>query len=360
MFLANFFGSDPSRPSFFEMIAQQEMMPTLRPALKYVFQVFAQRQPRLFWLLRHSDSIFALILLFLENHHLKHYDASFAENFYGLKRVKLHKVMKGEREQISFTPISRRNRYGALLFLVVIPFIKSKLDDLYRQLFPTHQFLLLPTDRNDENVERRNMLLEISKRIFKTCYPFVNAFYEGSFFLYQLLYLYDRTEYFSPFLHLQGVTLKRLSLQEMEAQNQTNINRRNKRLRKLRDGGPLLELWKRIVQSYDIVVDYSKFLLPITIFLFKFLEWWYTDASQIATPPPIPPPPEPPKTTGYLPINQTECPLCKKTRTNPAVLPSGYAFCYPCIFTYVKEHHKCPVTSLPMDEDQIRKIYSVS
>ncbi len=39
MFLANFNATSASRPSFFEMIAQQEMMPTLRPALKYALAV---------------------------------------------------------------------------------------------------------------------------------------------------------------------------------------------------------------------------------------------------------------------------------------------------------------------------------
>lgn len=38
MFLANI-SSAPGRPSFFEMIAQHEMMPTLRPAIKYIFSV---------------------------------------------------------------------------------------------------------------------------------------------------------------------------------------------------------------------------------------------------------------------------------------------------------------------------------
>lgn len=39
MFISNFNSSDPSRPSFFEMIAQQEMIPTLKPALRYVLSV---------------------------------------------------------------------------------------------------------------------------------------------------------------------------------------------------------------------------------------------------------------------------------------------------------------------------------
>lgn len=41
MFLSSLNVTD-SRPSFFEMIAQQEMMPTLKPALRYIFSVSDQ------------------------------------------------------------------------------------------------------------------------------------------------------------------------------------------------------------------------------------------------------------------------------------------------------------------------------
>lgn len=39
MFMCNFGNGDPTRPSFFEMMAQQQMMPTFKPALNYVFSV---------------------------------------------------------------------------------------------------------------------------------------------------------------------------------------------------------------------------------------------------------------------------------------------------------------------------------
>lgn len=41
MFMYNYSGGneDANRPSFFEMMAQQQMMPTFKPALKYIFSV---------------------------------------------------------------------------------------------------------------------------------------------------------------------------------------------------------------------------------------------------------------------------------------------------------------------------------
>src|SRR4051812_14427592 len=86
MFLANFNNTDPTRPSFFEMLAQQEMVPVLRPAVTYlfdvtndichfilIFQVLAQRSSRLSILSRFADEVFSIGLLVLENHYLFNY-----------------------------------------------------------------------------------------------------------------------------------------------------------------------------------------------------------------------------------------------------------------------------------------------
>ena len=55
--------------------------------------------------------------------------------------------------------------------------------------------------------------------------------------------------------------------------------------------------------------------------------------------------------------DRNECPLCHRLRTNPALLPSGYVFCYPCIYAHVEEHQQCPVTLVPAQLDDIRKLY---
>lgn len=52
--------------------------------------------------------------------------------------------------------------------------------------------------------------------------------------------------------------------------------------------------------------------------------------------------------------------LCctRQRRVNPAIMAvSGYAFCYPCIFSYISEQHCCPVTRIPATLDHIRKLY---
>lgn len=51
--------------------------------------------------------------------------------------------------------------------------------------------------------------------LFVKIYPYLNAAYELSFFVYNLLYLYNQLEYYTPLYHLQHVTVQRMSLREM-------------------------------------------------------------------------------------------------------------------------------------------------
>jgi hypothetical protein len=95
--------------------------------------VLSQRHPRFLTLYQKNDEIFSILLLLLENHHLRHYgnskfptnrtqfpDASFAENFYGLKRVRIRAV-PGKLTP-NEEPISRKSRYASLLLLVILFF----------------------------------------------------------------------------------------------------------------------------------------------------------------------------------------------------------------------------------------------
>jgi peroxin-12 len=58
-----------------------------------------------------------------------------------------------------------------------------------------------------------------------------------------------------------------------------------------------------------------------------------------------------------VPADRTQCPLCRQPRTNPALIPSGYVFCFPCIYAHVESHGQCPVTLAPTAPDAVRKLY---
>ncbi|EGG24647.1 RING zinc finger-containing protein [Cavenderia fasciculata] len=257
-------------------------------------------------------------------------------------------------------PVSNKQKRLAILYLVLIPYIKSKLDEWYkRESDPINMLGLNEDDVDEDDGSIRKPLKKSIRRLFVKVYPYINAFYEATFFLYQILYLYEYTSYYTPFLHIQRIVLKRLTRQDIETHNTTIANRRNERLAVVRNW-PLPGLFIPIVSVLDSVLDYSKFILPASVFLFKSLEWWYSE-NRISSPSvPVPPPPAPPKpAVGGLavPQDKQQCPLCLQPRTNPAICGSGFVFCYPCIFNYVQQHSKCPITYIPTTTDQLRKIY---
>ncbi|ORX37489.1 hypothetical protein BCR36DRAFT_375697 [Piromyces finnis] len=98
-----------------------------------------------------------------------------------------------------------------------------------------------------------------------------------------------------------------------------------------------------------------KYALPIFVLTFKFMEWWTNQvkSNTVVDQSNIPTPPEAlEQHPDGLPIpdDVTICPLCHHKRTNTAVTSTGYAFCYPCIFNYIEENQRCPITLVKLTQ----------
>eukprot|EP01122_Echinamoeba_exundans_P007236 TRINITY_DN2175_c0_g1_i1.p1 TRINITY_DN2175_c0_g1~~TRINITY_DN2175_c0_g1_i1.p1 ORF type:complete len:359 (+),score=52.42 TRINITY_DN2175_c0_g1_i1:69-1145(+) len=350
--LYNFNTTDASHPSFFEMFIQTQMMPSLKPALKYVLAVLSQKYPRIEGSLKWADEIFYGALFVIERHYLKNYDGSFSENFYGLRRAPV--TVDGKAP-----PPTRAQKQASLFFLVIVPYLKDKLDQYYARRFGgghEHDFGYSAAYYVARDQANQSRLWKFLLVLFKKFYPALSAIYEGIFFVYQLLYMYNHTVFYTPFLHLQGLTVKRVSAHDLMQQSQREATKKMLRSN--------LGLLKTLLLSFSDaghkLLDFFKYLLPTTIFVFKFLEWWYSENRLSTNAEPIPPPPDAPKKSSggaVVPKDKTICPLCNNKRTNPAMSVGGFVFCYPCLFNHVQMHNKCPVTLLPMSTDQIRKIY---
>ena len=60
------------RPSIFELLAQENLMTSLQPALRYAVQVLSQKNPARYGRLhRYSEEIYAVLGLVLEHHYLR-------------------------------------------------------------------------------------------------------------------------------------------------------------------------------------------------------------------------------------------------------------------------------------------------
>ncbi|MCO5596351.1 hypothetical protein L7F22_050412 [Adiantum nelumboides] len=126
----------------------------------------------------------------------------------------------------------------------------------------------------------------------------------------------------------------------------------------------LMAFQRAALKTIYNALDFAQTGLIASVFLFKMMEWWYQSAEERVSAPtiyPAPPPPPAPKVAEKgipLPKDKRVCPLCMKKRTNPAlVASSGFVFCYPCIFSYVSQYNRCPVTLIPAASNQIRRLF---
>lgn len=447
---AMFSGEDAFRPSFFEMVAAERLVSGLKPALKHLCTILATRHPRLDGLRRYSDEIFYSLLFALERHYLSEHDASFAEHFYGLRRIAVNtnlppavaremqqpeaystalfgmEAVQAAAQQAkqaaaaaaaagsaastaaaagsiaasaspvlpasssassaaashSFSrPLSLEDRQRALFFLVVMPMLKSRLDAL---------FVRWRDGVDEEGFEeapyvpaQRSWLYNTVRRAFLAGYPWFHLCFEAGQLVQSLRFLFESSVYASPWLAVCGQVVRRMSMEDMQAEGASAAAAAasaaslvpavsSSALDRAWPQSPVvrfLRFLRGVAGSLGRWVGaYAKYGVLLSIFAFKFLEWWYSPANAYyashsasgARKLPIPPPPRAaPRAEGGIevPSDKTLCPLCREERTNPAATPTGYVFCYTCIHHHLQARHACPITLRPCEVQQLRKIY---
>ncbi|KAF9184352.1 ubiquitin-protein ligase peroxin 12 [Haplosporangium sp. Z 767] len=377
-------GSQADRPSLFELIAQDKMREMLEPALRYVIAVYAQRYPRyLVRIVNRYEEFYAVLMFFVERHYLREYGASFAENFYGLKRVRAPRVVKQVKVNIDdesvaseaaaaavspmpgLNKLRKRDIRRSLLFLIGLPYIKCKLDEYYEKFSGGEAARLFGDEftQEEEDLTGQPFLVQskaMAIKAFKKGYPYVNALYQLSILVHYIGYLYNKTPFYSPWLRLIGIEVKRMS-----AADYREIQQKAKRVPKRTSNSLIESIQNNVLGLLSGSLDFLKVLLPMSIFFFKFLEWWYQsdyyrksstagDSAEVPPPERVKPHPD-----GIpLPRAANICPVCLKTITNPTALSSGYVYCYPCAYKQVEDHGRCPVTLMYCRTDDLRKLYN--
>ncbi|KAF7725478.1 ubiquitin-protein ligase peroxin 12 [Apophysomyces ossiformis] len=371
---------DTYRPSIFELVAQEKLRELLQPAVQYILAIYAQRYPRLLIpVVNNHEEFYAALMFFVERHYLKEWGASFAENFYGLKRVSSAYV-DGAAQKFSLnasTPaLSRKEIHKSLLVLVGLPYVKCRLDLLYQRISGGSSSILGENEQEQTELDelydsqtppRRKLVIRLI-RLLRKIYPFLNALYHGSNLAYNIAYLFGATRYHTPWLHLIGVEIKRMTMADYRAYYDKMAAAEQQAAKASIFTNPL----SAISNVFGKLFAFLKVLLPMSIFFFKFLEWWYSsefargggnsltgDSSPNAIPPPEKAKPDPRGIS--LPSTSNTCPLCLSSPiNNPTALPTGYVFCYPCAYRYVEEHGKCPVTWIKVQRgtEDLVKVYA--
>ncbi|KAL6550003.1 ubiquitin-protein ligase peroxin 12 [Orobanche minor] len=387
-------GGQGTRPTFFEMAAAQQLPSSLRAALTYSLGVLALRRPFIHKILDYEDEFFALLMLVLETHSLRTTDASFAESLYGLRRrgveLKLKKsdVLSESGYEVHHTGLKKDQKVLSVAFLVILPYLKSKLQSVYDkereaslhaslwgdsdERFQDPDFLgrdnssFGSSSNSATEASTRGRLIKRLRKTIGVSYPWLHAGTEGLSFAYQLLYLLDATGFYSIGLHVLGIHVCRATGQEM-MDTSSRISKLRSRERERLRGPP----WLKAIQGGMLtctyaLLDYAQTGLIAAVFFFKMMEWWYQSAEErmsaptVYPPPPPPPPPKVAKEGIPLPSDKTLCPLCSQKRVNPSVMAvSGFVFCYTCVFKYVNQsqYKRCPVTLMPATVEQIRRLF---
>ncbi|KAK9868707.1 hypothetical protein WJX84_006575 [Apatococcus fuscideae] len=369
-------GDGSTRPTFFELVAAERLLPSLKSAVLYSLRVFVQQRPSLYALLRRGDEAFALVNLLLDRSSLYNSSATFAETLYGLRRVQ-----QDTPGQSSSKPadLSRASQRRTLILQVALPYLFCKCNALFSHHRPQIEAPLgltarrsLPADTpppqggsSSRAAASLAWLRRQALRLFLFGYPWLHAAWEGLRFGFQLLYLLDSSAFYSPELWLLGQSVVRVSGTELMEGERRKGQARQKQLQRTPSKPALLQLLQRgWLRATWAVADHTRNALILSVFGFKLLEWWYNSAEgriagQQKKPPPPPPNPPLPVVDGIdLPSDPGICGLCQRPRTNPAMLSiSGYLFCYPCLHAHLVEHSHCPVTHISATQDDVWRLY---
>lgn len=382
---------DDQKPSLFEILSEQQLNGLLPPTLRYLLTVATHRHPRyLLRILNSFDEIYAGSMLLVERHYLRTRGGSFTENFYGLKR---DKTLRGEIPRAAATAphlvrdalkLTSKDIWRNLLVLVGVPYLKRKLDEGYEVNAP-RALLGSAYTRMPDNPTLKDRFLHYYRWFLRNIYPSVNAGYYFAVLAFNLSYLFDGTKHHHPLMWLIGTRIRRMTgadYQAIDALSEPAPKKPGARPGWVSLLSPR-ELGPRVLSSLSI-------LLPMSIFMLKFLEWWYQSdfakqlsqkaAESIDLPPPVlstrnqkpsaskrkeekkpqsveerrsDPSPEdsPIATPSLLPIytvpspeDSSLCPICLDDIVTPTACQTGTVYCYTCIHRWLEGMHQLQET----------------
>lgn len=360
---------DKQTPTIFEIISANELEKLLSPSIRYLLVYYATKHPKyLISVLNHFGSLNLLIRGFIEYRVLKTWNSTFIEKFYGLKRVS--KPAIGEWVSRSISNISpryeklrrlkKRQIWSTLFELLLVPYMKEKLDIMYERLLPTY---LLNKLKPRENVK------DFIRYSFVKLYPTLELALRILDIVYKILYISGRTKSASLLQQMFGIQYARFSSYDYQL-NEKRVAKYlsapltpTLRVRPESLTESLLQLYSKLIHPVKkAALVGANTVLPASIFVLKFLEWWNSSDAisnfrqnrkekKIPKAPSILPKSilENKAIAKRLATKNDKCRICHESINNPAIIETGYVFCYPCIYNYLRDGDKstggrCPVT----------------
>lgn len=316
------------RPSIFEVLGHENLMSGLKAAFRQLFRFLSENYPEhCGYFYKYFDESYVLVDSVFQYLHLRLKGGLFTETFYGLKRLPDPRNPE----------VSKAEVITWVVLYVILPYARSQLEELFKTLREKHAEGLLQY----KGIRQKLALLYLK------LYPIFHSLWEFVILCYYMGYALKKTDFHSPLLHVTSTKLVPCAVEDQHSDSwkQYIPNDKQRKLSTL--------IWN-LINSF---VGGVTLTISCGAFCMQFLEWWYSQETGTVTFGALPVPPPPSKWP--LEINEGICPICKKEMYNDTALSSsGFVFCYPCIFQYVKENEKCPVTGYRSSLGQLVKLYN--
>ncbi|KAI8614366.1 Pex12 amino terminal region-domain-containing protein [Chytriomyces sp. MP71] len=351
------------RPSVFELHSASTLSLLVKPAARYCLAWFGQQRfsASLFvariastW---RFDALFALLSLLVETQLvLTNPSALASERFYGLKRVsKQHRTGH----------LSTTQKAVSLLAAVLLPWIAEAAEDSFVRCDPLHGNG--EEEEGEENLSQTEKAKRRGKQLFVRVYPLLDLALRAANASFVVAYLFGKSDSFTLLDHLFGIAITRWTHADYKSVADAQGAPLFPPASTLASMSPLeraARLSSALVQRALRVS--STYLIPAGIFAFRFMEWWYAseyhNLARAQEPIPAPPKSIQPHPDGIpLPEDLSLCPLCLQQIKNPAMLVSGYVYCYTCIYRHAEAHGECPVSKIRIvgGGTGVRKLYAM-
>jgi peroxin-12 len=362
-FLSNIGTSGQSAATFFELAMVDQGGNALWPAFQHILHTIAHQTPTstpLHYSVHYGREIYAMLRGIVESYFLSQQNCTAFELLYGLRRAVVNKNTPTTFQQSKPPPdLTRRTILLSILEIVLLPYLTAKLDALHARAIASldaqhNQTIASTTPTSSVTKSTSKAVADVFRSQFVRWYPYLRksvGFLEA---MYQLAFCLGRTQYFSLWHHVWKYNVVRHvpppeTPFNAGGQLATEMLNRPNTVRKK------AMAWGAAAVQYSVIVG---------VLGFKFFEWWYTPevqelAQQSSTETAPPPPPIELFKPSIVPIDTASvaCPLCKEICTNMAACPSGFVYCYPCVYAYVEEHGRTPQGGLPCTTNDIRKCW---
>ncbi|EPX74764.1 ubiquitin-protein ligase E3 [Schizosaccharomyces octosporus yFS286] len=331
-------------PSLLEVFQVQEIDGLVLPSIKYIFAYFTHRYPRqLLGAYNSLDDFYFFLKVIIEYRSLKNWNCTSVERRFQLKRVKYIKnkeclVDLFPEEVNSAIRLRQTDILAKLFFTYCLPFLISKVKTWSNNTRISEFRVNAPTEHSTTQTEShgqhssffRTFRLKILSKLKKLLTILKFTFQLGSNFckkiqwVYYLLFALGILPFSNPIDHL----LKQRLVYDTSIPNLTSEKAHNP-------------------YTLPSLLDNS---MNIFLSLVQVLDWWQTNdyATQVKKGRVAFTELEPPEiSVKDTTLTKNTCRICGHYIKNPAVLTTGFVFCYPCIQSWLKDNpYICPVTKL--------------